>query len=60
MKSMMSIEESQSLWYTLLWEEIPGERKSWEILQSKAKADTLGHSGIKHGQFRDLLQGRDT
>jgi predicted glycoside hydrolase/deacetylase ChbG (UPF0249 family) len=31
-----------------------------EILQSKVKADSLGHRGIKPASFRDLLQGRET
>ncbi len=38
----------------------PWRAEELENLQSKAKADTLGHSGIKMVSFRDLLQARDT
>jgi hypothetical protein len=38
----------------------PWRSEELEVLQSKAKADSLGHSGIKTVSFRDLLQGRDT
>jgi len=38
----------------------PWRSEELEILQSKAKADSLGHSGINPVSFRDLLQGRDT
>ncbi len=37
----------------------PWRSEELEILQSKATADSLGHSGIKPVSFRDLLQGRD-
>jgi hypothetical protein len=35
----------------------PWRSEELEILQSKAKADSLGHSGINPVSFRDLLQG---
>ena len=38
----------------------PWRSEELEILQSKAKADSLGHRGINPVSFRDLLQGRDT
>ncbi len=38
----------------------PWRAEELEILQSKAKADNLGHSRIKPVSFRDLIQEKDT
>jgi predicted glycoside hydrolase/deacetylase ChbG (UPF0249 family) len=38
----------------------PWRSEELETLQSKARALSLGHNGIKPVSFRDLLQGRDT
>jgi hypothetical protein len=38
----------------------PWRAEELEILQSKAKTESLGHSGIKTVSFRDLLKERDS
>jgi len=38
----------------------PWRAEELEILESKAKADNLGHSRIKPVSFRDLIQEKDT